>query len=366
MYKSDGMIYNKATTLLLAGLLYTLSVQCQPMAHFADSIREAYHIPELNYAVVSSDKVFELQALGYKKIHTHLQAQLSNRFRIGSNTKTVTSFIATQLVQQGKLRWDTKFFDLYPELKAASNPAYWQITLQDLITLRAPLISWTYTNTEPTLQEIHGDEPQQRYAFVAWILKQPVQKRQKVYWSNPAYVAAGLMLEKATGKKYETLVQELGQQLNISFDFGQPNCKDTNQTWGHDEALQPEAPSQNYKLNWLSSAGNLNVSLPDYIKFVQLQLQGLSGKSRLLPATAFYKMLYGLPEFSFGWNQYTDDDNHFKYAFHKGNPGSFITEVYICKDLDKAFIFFTNAQTQDAEKGIDILFDALNERYGKL
>jgi CubicO group peptidase (beta-lactamase class C family) len=358
-------MHRKVTTLFIICLLGASSAQCQSMASFADSIRRAYHIPELNYAVVSAHKILELHALGYKKINTHLKAQLSDRFRIGSNTKTVTSYIATLLVQQGKLKWDTKFFDLYPELKATSNPAYYAMTLQDLLTFRVPLMSWTYTNNEPLAQEIKGNEQQQRYAFVAWVLKQaPVAETKTIYWSNPSYVAAGLMLEKATGKDYKTFIQELGKQLAIHFEFGQPNCKDTNQTWGHNEALQPEAPSQNYKLNWLSSAGNLNVSLPDYIKFVQLQLQGLSGQSKLLSAAAFNNMHYGLPDFSFGWNWYVDEDNHFKYSFHKGNPGTFFTEVYICKDLDRAFIFFTNAQTADTEQGIDILFDALNERYG--
>ncbi|MBK9483180.1 MAG: hypothetical protein IPO02_14660 [Bacteroidetes bacterium] len=47
-----------------------------------------------------------------------------------------------------------------------------------------------------------------------------ISEKQTIYWSNPSYVLVGLMVEKAAGKNYETLVHELGQQLGITFGFG--------------------------------------------------------------------------------------------------------------------------------------------------
>jgi len=341
--------------------------QAQTTKEFADSIRKAYKIPELNYAVISSENILEIQALGTKKINSNSKAELTDKFRIGSNTKTVTSYIASVLVKEGKIKWDTKFFDLYPELKTKSNPAYYNFTLQDFLTFRANIISWTYTNSTPTKNEIEGNEQQQRYEFVSWVLQQkPITEKNHVrYWSNPSYVAAGLMLEKVTGKDYKTLVAELGQKLNIKFGFGQPNFKDKNQTWGHNDKLMPEKPADNFKLNWLSSAGNLNVNLPDYTKFIQLQLQGLLGLSKVLTADEFNFMHYGLPEFSFGWKWFVDENSKLKYSFHEGNPGTFLSKVYICKDTNKAFILFTNVQSDDAEKGLKVLFDELNKKYGR-
>lgn len=349
--------------LLLFICIYNCSY-AQTMSKFIDSVRKVYHIPELNYAVVSSEKVIEIQASGYKKADSYLKAELSDKFRIGSNTKTVTSYIATILVKEGKIKWNTKFFDLYPELKSKSNAAYHHLTLQDFLTFRANLISWSYGNEIPTKKEIKGNEQRQRYEFVSWILKQnPVVEENAIYWSNPSYVAAGLMLEKVTGKDYKKLVTELGESLGITFGFGQPNVKDSKQTWGHDENLIPEKPAENFKLNWLSSAGNINVSLPDYTKFIQLQLQGLLGKSKTLTVEDFDFMHYGLPEFSFGWKWYIDEKSKLRYSFHEGNPGTFLTKVYICKDTDKAFILFANVQSDDAENGLKIIFDELKKRY---
>ncbi|MEO8532510.1 MAG: serine hydrolase [Flavobacterium sp.] len=337
----------------------------QKNSSFADSIRIKYKIPELAYAVVSSDSVFEIQALGYQRYNAPYKAKIDDKFRLGSITKTVTSYIATLLVKEGEIKWNTKFFDLYPELKSKSNPATYDFTLQDFLTFRANINTWSYGNETPTQKEINGNNQQQRYAFIAWFFQQdPVSEKQDIYWSNPGYVAAGLMLEKATGKTYETLVQELGKSLNIDFEFGQPNLKDKNQPWGHDENLKPEKPALNYKLNWLSSAGNINVSLPDYCKFIQMQIQGLSGKSKLVTADEFNKMHYGLPDFSFGWQSEINEKSQLKYSFHNGNPGTFLTKVYLCKTINKAFIIFANVQSEEADKGLMVLLEELQKQYG--
>ncbi|MCA0232100.1 MAG: serine hydrolase [Bacteroidetes bacterium] len=352
-------------TLVTLFFLTILAIgKAQTTKEFADSVRKAYNIPELNYAVISSDRIIEIQALGTKKINS--KAELTDKFRIGSNTKTITSYIAALLVKEGKIKWNTKFFDLYPELKSKSNSAYYDLTLQDFITFRAKIISWSYGNETPTKKEIKGNEQQQRYEFVSWILKQkPVSEEQELYWANPSYVAAGLMLEKVTGKDYKTLVAELGKKLNIKFGFGQPNFTDKNQTWGHNDNLEAEKPADNFKLNWLSSAGNLNVNLLDHIKFIQLQLQGLLGQSKILSAEEFNFMHYGLPEFSCGWEWFIDANSKLRYSFHEGNPGTFLTKVYIFKDTNKAFILFANVQSDEAEKGLKTLFDELNKKYSK-
>jgi len=348
---------------LLLSLFFSFAYS-QKNNRFVDSIRIQHNIPEVAYAVVSADSILEISALGNKRIGTDLKADLSDKFRLGSITKTVTSYIAAVLVKEGKINWDTKFFDLYPELKAKSN-ADIDFTLKDFITFRAHIPTWSYRNETPTQKEIKGNDQQQRYEFMAWFFKQNkiISEKQEVYWSNPSYVAAGLMFEKAAGKSYETLVKELGRNLNIDFGFGQPNVMDVNQPWGHDENLKPEKPALNYKLNWLSSAGNINVSLPDYCKFTQMHLQGLLGKSKVFSASEFDMMHNGLPEFSFGWYSETDKKTNLNYSFHYGNPGTFLTKVYICKASNRAFIIFANVQSEEADKGLMLILDELKRKY---
>ena len=347
-------------------LLYCIqTTYCQNLKPFADSIRKAYKIPELGYAIVSSDSVYELDVAGYKQLGANTLADKKDLFRIGSNTKAITGFIAAMLVKEGKLSWDTKFFDLFPELKAASRKEYSDLTLLNLLSFRGRLYPYTYTNDVPVKGQFTGTEDKQRYQFATWFLKhQPVSSKDSIHFSNLGYVAAGLMLEKASGKSYKQLVTELGNKLDIDFRFGQPNMLDSTQPWGHDADLRPEPPADNYKLNWLLPAGNICVNLPDYVKFIQLQLQGLTGRSALLTKEQFEFLHFGLARFSVGWFWDTDDAGQ-KFSHNTGNPGTFLTSVYVYKDLDKAFILFSNAQTDAASEGMELIYDEMKRRYGK-
>ncbi len=349
----------------LSFLLTTLTVSAQNTQSFSDNIRRVYKIPELAYAVVSADSVYEMNISGVRKIHTQLNTSASDRFRIGSNTKAITGFIAAQLVKQKKISWHTKFFDLFPEWKAASRKEYYDLTLLDLLTFRTRLFMYTYTYAEPHKGQFSGNASKQRYQFAQWFFKhEPVQSRDSINFSNLGYVAAGLMLEKASGKTYEQLVNQLGTMIGAKFGFGRPNATDAMQTWGHTASLEPESNSADYKLEWLQAAGNINCTLPGYIKFIQLQLKCLHGKSSILTQQEANFLLFGMPRWSVGWIPATDALNG-AYAYNIGNPGSFLTKVYVFKDLNKAFILFANAQTDSADEGLDELYHELLHKYGR-
>ena len=344
---------------------FTVCAQSQGLKLFADSIRQVYKIPELGYAIVSSDSLYELDVAGYKKLGSNRIAEKTDLFRIGSNTKAITGLIAATLVKQGKISWDTRFFDLYPELKAGSRKEYYDLTLLNLLTFRGRLIPYTYTNDIPKKDQFTGGEDVQQYQFARWAFQQTaVANQDSIHFSNLGYVAAGLMLEKAADKSYKQLVIDLEKRLQISFKFGQPNNIDTLETWGHDANLLPEPPGDNYKLNWLLPAGNICVSLPDYVKFIQLQLKGLSGRSEVLSKKEFEFLHFGLKRFAVGWFWDTDDNGQL-FSHNTGNPGTFLTSVYVYPGSDKGFILFCNVQTDAASEGMDVIYNEMKRRYSK-
>ncbi len=355
---------NIITTLLLL-IGSAVSVDGQGVKSFADSIRQAHKIPELGYAVISSDSVLALDVAGIKKWGTNIAAEKRDLFRIGSNTKAITGFIAALLVKEGKIKWDTRFFDLFPELKAGSRKEYQELTLMNLLSFRARLFPYTYTDDTPVKRQFSGSEDEQRYQFAKWFFKhKPVARNSDVHFSNLGYVAAALMLEKASGKSYKQLAADLGSRLGIDFRFGQPNTVSAMQPWGHSGNMEPEPPGDDYKLNWLLPAGNICVNLPDYVKFIQLQLQGLAGKSELLTKDEFRFLHFGLTRFSVGWFYDTDAQGR-TFSHNTGNPGSFLTSVYVYPDADRAFILFSNAQTNAAAEGLDIMYEEMKRQYIK-
>lgn len=348
--------------LALTNLSYSQSI-----VSFADSIRQHYKVPELAFAVVSSDSVLECHVMGVKRAGTAYAAQQGDRFHIGSNTKAITAFIAAQLVAEKKIQWNTTILTLFPELRWRTRYVYDTVTLANLLTFRGRLQEYTYTSETPSFRQFHGDYAAQRMQLGAYFLTQVPMKSDKsgLSPSNVDYIVAGLMLEKAAGKPYKELVQDLGKRLGTDFRFDYPNLKDTTQPWGHDGDLRPLPPAENYRMNWLLAAGNINVSLEEYTRFVRLQLSGLKGKSKLLPKKTFEQLLFGMPSFSYGWFNMTDTATGHHVAFNEGNAGAFISRVHIIREADRGYIIFTNAATSATQEAIAVLLKELTGRYGE-
>ncbi|WP_167017349.1 serine hydrolase [Chitinophaga sp. Cy-1792] len=355
----------KKLAILILILISGRNAFAQQMKAYTDSLRKQYKVPELGYAVLSADTVLEMHIGGENKTGSGLQAALTDRFRIGSNTKAVTSLLAEMLVQQGKLRFDTRFFDVLPELKKSSDPGYAGLTLTQLLSMRAPLPPYTYTNKLPAIDQFNGDGAAQRRQFAVWLLQQKPSQQQSngLYLTNAGYILAGVMLEKASGKSYVELVQEFNERWHTDFATGNPNATDSNQVWGHNSELQPEAPQENIKLEWLQAAGNLNTTLPGYISYLQTQLKAFRGMSPQLSKSDIEFMHYHLPVFSFGW-MINKDAPHI-ISHNIGNPGTFYTAVQLIPAANRAYVIFTNSQTKATEEAVALLMDTLQTRYGK-
>jgi CubicO group peptidase (beta-lactamase class C family) len=332
-----------------------------PVHHaIADSIRLAYALPCVGYAVVGVDGTLNVEVIGVKKLGEDREATISDRFRIGSNTKAITAYIAALLVSEGVIQWETKFFDLFPTWKSKARKAYHDLTLQQLLSFRTPLPKWTYTNKKPKPADIQGTDAEQRMAFGRWALAQkPVPIVGNFNPSNLGYVLAGLMLEKAFGGSYEGLLGRTFYRSGKVFGFGNPSADDGYPIVGHDTELRPDSSGPNVRLNWLMAAGNLNISLLDYAKVMRRFLDLLKyGEPELSKAQAEF-LFFGLPEFSLGWFWNTDPQGH-RYAHNLGNPGTFLCRTRVVPDLGRAYIVFSNCMTGQGHTGTALLMDRIS------
>ncbi len=158
---------------------FPLILNAQSLEMRADSFRKAFQIPELAFAVISSDSVIYSYVGGTPVWESGRIAHQNDCFHLGSNTKAITAFIAADLVKQGKLQWQTCFFDLFPELSSTSKKEYQKITLEMLLTFRGKVPPYTYTFDQPNPIDIKGKYNQQRYLVAQYFLKQPAMKTEK-------------------------------------------------------------------------------------------------------------------------------------------------------------------------------------------
>jgi CubicO group peptidase (beta-lactamase class C family) len=329
---------------------------CAQHTSFIDSLRHVHGVPTIGYAVLTADSVLAMEVVGVHRTGTDQVATLDDRFRIGSCTKTVTSHIAAQLVHSGVITWNTRLFDLYPEWKAGSKKVYQQLTLLDLLTFRTRLVRYTYTDPEPLISAFSGDADAQRTAFAQWALQQPpVPKGDGTNFSNLAYVLAGTMLERASGRSYAELVEELSSPHGIDFQFGAPNRFDSLAIWGHRPDGTAEAPADDIKLEWLMAAGNLNTSLPDLATYTQVHLRGLEGRDPILSSEAFRNLHMGSPIWALGWMWTTDTDGSTR-SFHVGNPGAFLTYIFVHHTTGRGYVLVANRQSEGTQEALDALY----------
>ncbi|RZM26404.1 MAG: class A beta-lactamase-related serine hydrolase [Pedobacter sp.] len=342
------------------------SSKAQKLKDFADSIRVANEIPELTYAVFTSDSIISTSTLGYHRADLKTEeskAKTTDFLHLGSNTKAITGFIAGYLTENKKISWTTKFYELFPEWKTSANPVYLNITLADLLSHRARIKPFNSGAEFQTLPKFTGNKSEQRKEFAKYLLSHdPVGDNDEPYnYSNAGYSIAALMLEKASGKTWEVLIDEvLGKKLKLSYKIGWPNRNDENQPWGHlleHNLLTPLPASTSYNLNLIEPAGDISMPLDDYVKFIQLNLSGLKGKDNFLKATTYNYLHYGIDKYSIGWLNVNASGKHL--TEHAGSAGTFYAYTLINKDKNIAYIIIANSATEKSLKGIFTLLEKL-------
>ncbi len=355
----------KITTIIFLSIT-TLSFG-QKTIQFADSIRNAYNIPEVSYAVIDSKSTLEIAALGRHSIDLPDTATLNDRFHIGSNTKAMTAFIIAKYVEKGKLKWTTKFFDLFPEWREKSKPEYTSITLQDLLSHKAGI--WPFQGEDdPQIPDYKGTNPEKRKQFGQFVLTlEPVKldEQKPFIYSNAGYTLATLMLEKATGKSWELLVEKVfNKDLKLNVKLSWPENQKQKDTWGHsfeNGKLSPVPSNTDYHLDYTEPAGDINLKLKDYTRFIQLNIQGLKGHNNYLTAKTYQFLHKGIDNYSLGWYNIYENSN--ELSTHSGTAGTYYTLVHIDRIKGKAYIIFTNSFNQETQQGVRFLMRKLKEKY---
>ena len=332
----------------------------QSLIKTADSVRLTRSIPAMVYAVFTSDSILEMGAVGFRKYKTKDSVRINDRFDIGTNTAAFTSYIAAMMVQDGKIEWTTKVLDIYPEFKKQALPVYQHITLFELLTNQTRLPPYTEMDDWYKIPNIEGKTMSaKRKKFTLYMLQQkpayPAGSADKKPFSISDYVVAASMLEKVAGKKWENLVIEyINRPLKISIQYGWPTLTDPGAVYGHwtqSNRFHAEEPDTWLKLNSiLYPAHDINISLPDYIRFLQENLRGLQGKNSRLSKPLVEVLHYGVLDYSMGWNNGVMDD--VSYSFHEGISLLFNCRAEILREKNIGIIVMCNSGDKDGRGGV--------------
>lgn len=259
-----------------------------------------------------------------------------------------------RLVDRGKLRWTARLDQLLPDFAAAMRPEYRDVTLIELLShfsgLRGDLADEAYIVAR-------GKDPRpvavQRLDYVRKGLAEPPEAapRTKHIYSNTGFIIAAVIAERAGGKPYEQLMQDLVfRPLRIrQATFSQPG---PGELTGHVDGRRARPEDANPSV--FHSSGGVRMTMPDWAKFCVDQLNGARGSGKLLkPET--YRILQtayapigeigpGNPHYGLGWEVAPAVMRRMGPVLsHSGSDGNWIADVWLFPDSGNGLLIATNA-----------------------
>lgn len=358
--------------LISYGLSPAAAAQSLAARQALDSIRTRYHLPALLAAVIEPGRIRYVYS-GVRRNDQPEPVALTDYFHLGSDTKGVTSLLAGKLVEQGKIKWDSKLLDVVPALCAGALPAYANVTLGELLSHRAGIRPYSAGREYEALPKFTGSVSARRLQFATVVLRQPpvVPAPGQLYaYSNAGYVLAALMLAQASGHSWEELVASTFRKLKLRYVLGFPNRHDARQPWGHwratdaDSAFTPLGPAHPYQgFDYLAPAGDLAMPLPDFARLVQLHLNGLLGHDNYVAAQTYQTLHFGLPAYAYGWGVSTLAATGAPVSYHDGTAGTFFCHTILYPSQQVAFVVLTNDGDSPAQKACYALRRRLKQLY---
>ncbi len=275
---------------------FTLLAQDKP-AKIQEVLALAHKYRQFNGTalVAENGKIIYKGAFGMANMEWGIPNAPDTKFRLGSITKQFTSMLVMKLVEQGKIKLDSKISDYLPDYRKDNGQ---KVTIHHLLTHTSGIPSYT------GLPNFFADVSRNPYKVDEFVKKYcsgdlEFEPGSKFAYNNSGYFLLGAIIEKVTGEPYEqalkeTILDPLGMK-NTGYDH-------------HDTILEKRAAGYSKTPDGYTNAPYLDMSLPyaagsmySTVEDLYLWDQALY-TDKLLSATSkelMYKPF--LEKYAYGW-----------------------------------------------------------------
>ncbi len=289
----------KLFTLFIALFITATNAAAQQNAQKIDALMKQYYdYGQFNGSVLVADKgkiIYE-KGLGLANMEWAIPNQPDTKFRIGSVTKQFTATLIMQLVEEGKIRLDGKLSDYLPDYRKDTGE---RITIHQLLNHTSGLPNYT------ALPNFFADVSRNPYSVNDFVKKYAsgdleFEPGSKFNYSNSGYFLLGAVIEKVTGKPYETVLNDrilkpLGM-TNSGYDHYAPLIE--KRAAGYDKTPAGYQNAAYLDMSIPFAAGSMYSTVEDLFKWDQSLYEDkiLSAESKKLMFTP------GLGDYGYGLN----------------------------------------------------------------
>lgn len=246
------MKIRKLFTLFVITLLSAAVATAQDKAQKIDELLKNYYdYGQFNGSVLVAEKgkVIYAKGFGMANMEWAIPNQPDTKFRIGSVTKQFTAALILQLVEAGKIKLDGKITDYLSDYRKDTGD---KITVHQLLNHTSGIPS--YTSQANFFAEVSRD-PSSVTDFVKKHASGELEFEPgtKFNYNNSGYFLLGAIIEKVTGKSYESVLK-----TRIFEPLGMTNSGYDN----HAPLLQKRAAGYEKTPAGFVNAAYLDMSLP--------------------------------------------------------------------------------------------------------
>lgn len=354
---------------LINGVAQTQPISAKQIDSLTELVLKTFNVPGIAVGVVKDGKLIHAKGYGIANLKTGKKVDENTLFGVASNSKAMTAAVLGQLVDEGKIKWDDKVTDYVPEFKMYDPYVTEAFTIRDLLTHRSGLglgagdLMMFPDGSNFTRKDIIHNL---RY------LKPVSEFRTKYDYDNNLYIVAGEVAERASGTKWEDLVEQkimkpLGMTSSAASMY---RLKDNS------NAIRPHAPVdgklQVLDIDWSESAnaaGGIWSNITDWSKWVIAQMnhgkygEGLKqsifseevheetwSPQTIIKASAVAPYNTHFAAYGLGW--FLSDVKGYKQVTHTGGLAGIVTQVVMFPELQLGILVFTNQQSGAAFNAI--------------
>lgn len=316
-----------------------------------DYMQAELKIKQFNGAVVviQKEKVIYKKAFGLADREWDVGNTIDTKFRIGSITKQFTAACIMQLAEQGKLSVDDKLTKYFPDYPKGDS-----VTIHMLLNHTSGIMN--YTNIPEFWPK--AVIPLSIDSMIAVFKNKPYDFSPGMQWnySNSGYFLLGVIVEKASGKKFrdylwEHVIQKAGlkntdmDRLDSLLTYRAKGYAKTPTGWRHANYISMESPF---------SAGAMFSTLNDLYNWMQALMH-----NKIVSPASTQKMMTPYLR-NYGYGLIIDSLKQHKRIWHNGGIPGFASHLAYYP-ADEVYVAALSNNESNADKiGMSLAFILFN------
>ncbi|HEY4272899.1 MAG TPA: serine hydrolase [Candidatus Udaeobacter sp.] len=327
-------------------------------AYIASGMK-AFDIPGLSIGIVANNRLIYSKGFGVRSKSNGLPVDTRTVFQIGSTTKAFLTATMAIMVDRGKLRWDDRVNDLYPEFRLKDPWVTREFRVFDLPAQRSglpPLVN-------DILAMLNFKEPEiiRSLGHV-----EPVSSFRTTFaYTNITHLLASQIVAKAAGAPdwSAVLQKELLDPLGMKDSTHTAEAIEAAANHANGHRWTPkgtiEVPFTPIFPYHLAGAGNINSNIEDMARWVRMQLGNGAFDGRRIVSSenlAYTRMskvaLNDQLSYALGWYTYLTPNGNI--LWHDGDALSFGSFVSLVPDKNIGIIILTNETNVEAPNSLGV------------